>query len=362
VCFSSRQNLTFLGAGVAATHLVGANNNGCNNSFDAFAVVASQNIVLRNLHVASPSNRSIVVQGIVGGTSSATLDRVSTAGSRTHGVLAAGVPGTPSTLVVESSNIDQSQIGNGVFLGGGVNATIRRSTIDDNGTAAPATDGHGLVSFLDSTLLFELGSSSFNYRTALLFDHTSVAVIRNNTFTFNGHGAVFFQKSTSGNVHNNVMDMNGILGTPGCCTGFNAVEVFGDYNGPQMLIHDNSISRSTTNGVFVASGTASVTNNVLFHNFLGVTVHGATSVNVQIHGNRFELPLAQGNEEGLLVEGSAAVVTVGGAGALQNTFVNYIDNPAIHCNPGVTATCPSGGNVFVNSNLPIIGCPASCQQ
>jgi hypothetical protein len=373
VCFSGRQNLTFVGAGVSATNLVGTNNNACDNTRDGFVAVASQGIVVRNLHVAVPAtscavtpatecNRAIVAQGTGLGVTTLTLDRVSTIGNRSHGVVAAGTSGTPSTLLVQSSNLDRSQIGNGLRLGGGVSATVQRSSIDRNGTVLPvASDmGRGVESFLDSTLLIEFSSSSDNYHSALLFTGSSQGTVRYNVLNRNGHAAVFFEQATRGDVYGNLMDTNGILGTPGPTTGFNAVEVFTNWTGPQMLIHENSIYRATTGGIFVGHGPVTVANNYLFDNFIGLTIFDTT--NVGVFGNTFELPLAQGNEEGLFMQGPGLVATVGGAGVNKNTFINYIDNPAIHCNgTGEAATCPSGGNTFQNCNLPIIGCPMTCQ-
>lgn len=376
VCFSTRQNLTFVGAGVLATHLRGANNNGCNNSLDGFVAVSSQNIVVRNLHVnnnvagcalpVSQCNRGIVAFGTAAGPTSMTLDRVSTRGNRSHGVLAAGLSANPTTLLVQYSNLNRSRLGNGLRLGGGVSATVQGSTIDENGTTLPvaADAGRGVESFGDSSLLIEHSSSSFNYHSALLFTGTSAGIVRYNRLDGNGHGAVFFEQATSGQVYGNVMAGNGTLGTPGPTTGFNTVEVFTNWTGPQMLIYQNTISGSTTGGIFIGSGTATVNNNYLYDNFLGITLFTqANPTTATVQGNTFELPLEQGNEEGLFIErwGAALNATVGGTGAQRNTFINYIGNPAIHCSTGTeAAVCPSGGNVFTNSNIPVNGCPASC--
>jgi hypothetical protein len=376
VCFANRQNLTFVGAGVSATRLRGANNNGCNNSLDAFAVLTSQGIVLRNLRVATPNTatcspatacaRGIVAYGIPTPVT-LTLDRVTTIANRGHGVLAVGTSANPSTLIVESSNLDRSRMGNGLRLEGGVNATVRRSTIDNNGTTLPvdANSGRGVEAFADSTLLMEYSSSSDNYHSALLFTGTSTGVVRYSTLDRNGHSAVFFEQGSSGDVYGNVMDDNGILGTPGPTTGFNAIEIYLNWTGPQMLIHENIISRATTTGIFIHRGTVTLANNHLLGNFVGIALYGSVApINANVWGNTFELPLAQGNEEGLFIQrdGAAVSATVGGAtAALRNTFINYIGNPSIHCWTGTEAvTCPAGGNTFVNSDLPISGCPATC--
>ena len=377
VCFASRQNLTFVGAGVSATRLRGANNNACNNTFDAFVAITSQNIVLRNLRVATPNSvscspawscaRSIVAYGVPTPTTM-TLDRVTTNGSRGNGVLAAGNSANPSTLLVESSNLDRSRLANGLSLGGGVSATVRRSTVDGNGTVLPVDplSGRGVEVFADSTLLFENSSSSDNYHSALLFTGTSSGVVRNNRLDRNGHSAIYFEQATSGDVYGNVMDGNGILGTRGATTGWNAIEVYLDYTGPQMLIHDNTISNATDCGIFLHRGTATLTNNYLYNNFIGICLYSSVgSINATMQGNTVELPLAQANEHGFWIErasgGAALTASVGGPSPAQrNTFVNIIDNAAIGCAGTPAVTCPAGGNTFVNSNIPVGGCPVTC--
>jgi hypothetical protein len=376
VCFAGRQNLTFVGAGVTATRLRGANNNGCNNSFDAFSIATSQNIVLRNLRVATPNSvscspalfcaRGIVAYGIPSPTT-LTLDRVSTAGNRGHGVLAVGTSANPSSLIVESSNLDRSRLGNGLRLEGGVSATVRRSTVDGNGTVLPvdALAGRGVEVFADSTLLMEYSSSSDNYHSAVLFTGTSTGVVRYSTLNGNGQAALYFEQATSGDVYGNVMDNNGILGTRGATTGWNAIEVYLDWTGPQMLIHDNTISRATDCGIFLHRGTATLSNNYLYNNFIGICLYSSVgSINAGIFGNTIELPLAQANEQGIFMQrdGSPLTATVGGtAPGQRNTFINVIGNPSIQCWTGSeAATCPSGGNSFVNSDFPIAGCPATC--
>jgi hypothetical protein len=338
----------------------------------------SQNIVLRNLRVATPKTvscaqpwtcaRSIVAYGVPSATTM-TLDRVTTNGSQGNGVVAAGTSADRSTLLVESSNLDRSRLANGLSLHGGVSATVRRSTVDGNGTVLPVDRlraGRGVEVFADSTLLFEHSSSSDNYHSALLFTGTSSGVVRYNRLDRNGHSALYFEQATSGDVYGNVMDFNGTLGTRGATTGWNAIEVYLDYTGPQMLIHDNSISNSTDCGIFLHRGTATLSNNYLYNNFVGICLYSSVgSINATLEGNTVELPLVQGNEHGLWIErasgGAELNASVGGPSAAQrNTFINIIDNSTIGCEGTPAVVCPAGGNTFINSNIPVGRCPATC--
>jgi hypothetical protein len=157
------------------------------------------------------------------------------------------------------------------------------------------------------------------------------------------------------------VDGNGTAGSRGATTGFNGIEIFEGWNGPQMLIQGNWFFRGTTNGVYVGNTVVnvSVTGNYFYDNFLAMTVSGTSTVTLQ--GNLIELPLTQGAEEGILIVGPGPVVSVGGPG-VQNTFRNFIgtDSPAIHCGTSVSVTCPAGGNVWDNVTVHVQGCPASC--
>jgi Right handed beta helix region len=347
VFLPGKQNLTFVGAGVGATHLVG--------SGDAFVAQLSSNIRLRNVHIASPDGRGIIAQG-----SSMTLDRVSTIGNQSYNVLGVGYLGTNATLLIEHSNIDESQVGNGLRLEGGITATVQGSTIDRNGTATGITSisGRGVEVFNDSVLTMDTSSVSDNYFGGILLTGTGSLTISLSEISRNGHNGIAFDQSSSGNIFSNVIDGNGVRGTRGPTTGFNGIELQDTWTGSTMLIHENQISNSTTNGIFIGAGTATVANNYLYNNFVGLSVWQAG--NVAVRGNTFELPIAQGNEEGIYMSGSFVSVTIGGPfSADRNTFTNYIDNPTIHCDTvgGLpVTTAQAGWNLVQNSNLPNIGC------
>jgi hypothetical protein len=338
-----------VGAGVGATHLVGIG--------DGFVAQLSSNITLHNLHVASPNGRGIIAQG-----ASITLDRVATFGNRSYNVLGTGYLGTNASLLIQHSNIDQSQVGNGLRLEGGVTATVHNSTIDGNGTAAGITSisGRGVEMFNDSVLVMDASSVSDNYFGGILLTDTSSLTISLSDVSGNGHNGIALDLNSLGSISGNVIDNNGLRGSRGPTTGFNGIEFQETYTrtGASNLISGNQISNSTTNGVFVGGGAAIIANNNLYNNFVGVSVWQVG--NVTVRGNIFELPLVQGNEEGMYMSGSSISVTIGGPLSTdRNTFKNYIDNPTIHCDTvggQPVTTAQAGWNVIQNSNLPNIGC------
>jgi hypothetical protein len=360
VTLFNQHGLTFLGAGVKATHLQG--------SGDAFVVIDCQNTVLRNVHVKSPNGRGVINLG-----SNLTLDRITTKKNWSHGVLGVQSASNQAVLVVDSSNINKSRMGNGLRLEGGVNATVRRSTIDANGAAvvepAPTASGvgRGVEAFNNSQLTLEYSSVSRNYDGGLAFVQTATAVVRYSTIQNNGVNGFFFQQNAAGDLHNNNILNNGTAGVRGPA-GFNGIEVFNGWTGPSMQIHENWINGNAGNGIYLGGSAAAVlvANNYFFNNFVGMTVN-AEPANVTLQGNTFELPLAQANEEGMLIVGPGPTVTVGGPG-VQNTFKNYLAaggaSPGIHCagTPAPTVTCPVGGNIWDNVDLKVIGCPVSCSS
>jgi hypothetical protein len=353
-----RQALTFLGAGVNATHLNGG------GAADAVNIFESPNIVLRNLHVQSPDQRGIVNQG-----SSMTLDRVATFRNFSHNVLGVRTGASAASFLIDSSNVNTSRMGNGLRLEGGVSATVRRSTIDRNGLhltePRPTTgNGRGVESFGDSQLTLEYSRVNGNYDGGLLIVGSSTAVVRYSEISRNGTNGFLFMDTAAADVYsNNILD-NGVAGSRGAATGYNGIEVFDNWAGPWMAIHENWIFRSTASGMYIGGSSVNVpvANNYFYDNFLGLTANGAT---VTVTGNVFELPLAQGAEEGILIVGPGPVVTVGGPGA-QNTFRNYLNvggaSPAIHCGgvPAPAVSCPAGGNVWDNVDLRVLDCPATC--
>jgi hypothetical protein len=355
-------DLTFLGAGVKATHLQGGSATAPPSSpTDAVTVFESPNIVFRNLHVKSPDQRGIVNQG-----SGLTLDRITTIKNWSHGVLGVGTTITAG-LLIESSNINKSRMGNGLRLEGGVVATVRRSTINGSGRLlteprpTASGNGRGVESFGNSQLTLEYSTVNNSYDGGLLLVQTTNAIIRYSTINGSGTNGVFLGNSVSAQIYGNDMDGNGTAGTRGAATGYNAIEVANGWNGPLLQIDDNWLLRSTTNGVYVGGSAVNVqvSGNYFYDNFLGLTIANPSTVTLQ--SNLFELPLAQAAEEGILIVGPGPTVSVGGPGT-ANTFRNFIgaDSPAIHCAGVVAVSCPAGGNTFDNVTVPVQGCPGTC--
>jgi copper-binding protein NosD len=350
IFFTDRQNLTFVGAGIDATHVVGGG--------DAVFVNRSTNIVLRDLHVASPNGRGIVAQG-----ASMTLDHVSTIGNHGINVYGVGYLGTSSTFLIQNSVLDESQTEAGLFLENDVTATIQGTSLDRNRVGAQLL-GNSVVTIENSSL-------SQNPRGGVLAAAQARAIIRYSAIVQNSDNGLLFRDQTSAEVYGNHIEGNG-TGGPFGANGFNGIEVSGGWNGAQMSIHDNAIWNNSAFGVFIGAGQiAVVERNTFFGNFVGVVVDSSFSttdpVRAVLRGNSFMVNADSLYQEGVFLSGSQVTATLGGPDIqTRNTYRNYVGNPeapfgepAVHCAGGATSICQPGSNVYQNCASPVLGC--ACQ-
>jgi len=322
VSIFQRTNLAFIGAGWTATHLTGS-------GADAFIAELSVGIVLRDLHVASPTNRGIVNSG-----SSMTLERVSTVGNNSHGVLAVDRLGTSATLSILGSRLDQSVVGSGLHLDGGVTATVLRSRVCSNGTAQPPMPGgRGMEIVSGNTVTVEASLVCNNWDGGIQVDNATAApstvTVSNSTLQNNGTNGIIFGHNTAGTVTGNLFSHNGQRGAG--LAGYNGVELLtGSWNGPSMTIDGNTFLSNTGFGILVGSGGSAanpvrVVNNSFDGNWLAVVVINdpnlATFALVQ--GNTFHNTVAlTDNQTGLFIQRyppANATVTIGGPQAAGAT-------------------------------------------
>lgn len=373
VSISQKSNLTFQGV------LQGVNPMGTflnPAAGDAFSCFLSSNITLRDLRIASNGpDGTTPGRGVVNLGSSLTLEHVAAIGSRNTNLIAVehfpgGGGGSLATLTVDRSRMDASQIANGVQLENGVTATIRRTTVNGNGTnpaAMPpppaAPGGRGIVLFGNANVTVEMMSSvSNNHDGGLLGTQTATAVLRNSTFNGNGTNGIYLEALTTGSIMGNTINQNGTRGTRGA-GGFNGIEIAA--TGAPMTISNNTISNNTANAIYLGDGAISVLNNTMFNNWVGITIDNSANrpMNITVRGNTFELPAGAPFSAGMFLDsttGASLAVTIGGAAtADKNTFRNYGSFPGIFCNLNtINAQCVMGGNIFINCSAPVQNCPA----
>lgn len=353
VAFSRYSNLTLIGAGWNATHLTGGGAAGQ----DALQAIWSSGITLRNLHVKSPNQRGVINKG-----SSLTLDRVSTIGNYGHGVLATSYSGVLATLSVLYSRLDETKIGTGIRLGGGVSATVLSSSVSRNGTAvtdpAPSLDGRGIEALSDTQLVVRSSTIADNHDGGILVDNTQSptpgsTTVESCNIQRNGVNGIIYGNNTKGLVRYNNLSYNG------AATPANGIELLQGWNGPSMTIVGNTFAYNT-NGVIIGSGTVTVANNYFNTNRVGVWVARATTVpsNVTIRGNILDAQAPIQVGVFILELWGNPIVTIGGpAAAEKNVFKNQLARPAIACNSGTAITnCRLSWNQFLNSTFPVSKC------
>jgi hypothetical protein len=368
IILSQKSNLTFQGS-VQGTSLTGTTINP--SAGDAFTCTLCSNIALRDLHITSNGpDGSTPGRGVVNIGSSMVLERVGAIGSRNTNVIAAQQSsGSPAAITIVRSFLNSSQIGNGLQLETGATAVILRSSVSNNGTnpaAMPpppaAPGGRGIVLFNNAIANVSDSRINTNFDGGLLATATANAVLQRNTFALNGTNGAYYELQTTGGITGNTFSSNGTRGTRGA-GGFNGVEVAG--LGAAMTISGNTFENNTLNGIYVGDGTVTVTGNVFFNNFLGMTIDNPLNrpVNITVKGNTFQLPAGAPYSEGIFMASStnaSLTITIGGAAAAdKNTFRDYGSFPAIHCNINtINAQCVTGGNIFINSSFPVQNCPS----
>jgi len=360
VSISNKSNLTFQGAGQTASHINPP-------AGDAFSAFQSTSITLRDLHIASGGpDGSTAGRGVVNVASSMTLERISTTGNRDHNVIGIQFQGNNATFAIDRSNLSQSQIGNGVELEGGITANITRTNVNGNGTDTanlPVNGGRAIVLTSNSTANVSFCNVNSNYDSAILVSHTSSATLSNNTIKTNGKNGVYYELQATGAITGNNISFNGTRGPFGA-SGFNGVEV-NLASTTSMTISGNTFVGNSANGIYADGGMINVMNNSFRDNFVGVTIANNNNVatNATVRGNLLQLSAGRPYSEGVfLFSGTAATLTIaigGGTMSDKNTFQDYGTYPAIHCNTSnINATCPAGGNTFINSSLPVASCPS----
>src|SRR5262249_27382341 len=150
----------------------------------------------------------------------------------------------------------------------------------------------------------------------------------------------------------------------GPTTGLNGLEFFTNFTGT-AVVSGNTFRANTGNGIFIGSSasTIQVANNTFDSNFVGMTLDALVApLSATIQGNTFTVPVGTpGTYVGILAFGSGVTSTIGGDGALGNTFENYTDGNFIHQmdsggSPNRIVGCPNDtilANTFTRAGRPV---------
>jgi parallel beta-helix repeat protein len=238
--------------------------------------------------------------------------------------------------------------------------------VNGNGTdtaSVPVTGGRAIVLTSNSTATVSFCNVNLNYDTAILVSNTSSMNLSNNTINSNGRNGVFYDQQSTGTISGNNISFNGTRGSFGA-GGYNGAEVNLD-SGFSITISGNTFTSNTANGIYADGGNTNVLNNSFRDNFVGVTVANTRNVatSATVKGNQLQLSPSQPFSVGMYLFSSTVAsltITIGGAATVdKNTFRDYATYPAIQCNVStISASCPSGGNIFINSTNHVVSCPS----
>jgi parallel beta-helix repeat protein len=316
VVVNNKSNITIVGAANQSSILSPANG-------DAIAVRSSSNVTIENVWFRSQGSkgRGLSVLG-----SSITIENIQTNGTYGDGVFAASLNGTNSTLTAVSCHFDGSQTGSGLNLKSGVTAMISGSTFNGNGTAPNVTQSSvGLGVGGNCAITVVNSQFSGNTNAGLVALESATVSVTGSTFSNNqkGDGALFLQQANVDLV-DDTFSSNGEI--PGADTGFNGVEFLTGYSG-NATVTGSQFLNNTAFGVF-SGGSANniqITNNVFDNNLAGVFLDASDApITATVQGNTFVVPAsAPDTDNGFLAVGAGVTATVGGAGALENTFEDY---------------------------------------
>jgi len=372
-----QSNVSFIGAGQNATHIDPSNG-------DALFLDTDTNIWIDGVNfdgLGSVVNSTSGTQGrgLVLFGSSASIRHTSTTGSRAYGVLTASSGSNLSTLNAAFAHFDATQIGNGLDMQSGTTANISNCSFNSNGylsSQIPGTNntngGRGFV--IEATCTATIGSSTFdyNYNGGAFTRNQSATTFTGCEFSYNvqGNGGLILDQSTV-SVNSSMVQGNGTVRT--LASGYNGFEVYENFTGTASFT-GNTFYQNTASGLQLNGPNITVSSNWFYNNLVGINVNGVfvppittttyagKVTNPIITGNTFQVLVGSTVEEGVFGLGSGAEGTIGGAGNLGNTFMNYHSLNAIDQakttsqSPGTDYGAPLwtiSTNNYVNSPNPI---------
>lgn len=270
------------------------------------------------------------------------------------------------------ARLNRSRAGHGISGWGNSYVRVVSSEVSNNGytiapAVAPPDAGKGLDIRDDSE--GEARRSTFHANLTYAIVDVGRSVVRLNLNTIDSTGVNGINVCASGitpdtsviYMTNNWVAANGFNWPGGQGSG---MEVFLTCSGTQT-ISGNVFVGNALNGLFVASGTANVTNNSFQANTIGLTLYATdgfggeersyTSPVVTLYGNTYDANA----RVGIFPErypGSTlrdVFATVGGSGAGQKNFFRNYASPKFHAigcyNVTTNFKCPLGGNSFDHS-------------
>ncbi len=351
---------------------------------DALFLQAATGYVVRNMRFtgAPGLGRGIVTAGGPGSVLAAhpgpqlSLVQVDAIESDGTNVLLTGT----SNVRIRDSRISRSRAGHGASVWGYSYARVLDSDVEQNGYAIapgppPPDAGKGLDVRDDSEIDARRNLIRANLTFGVIAINRSVLRLTSNAITASGYDGIIVCGAAANDTTASYLTGNWIAGngTVQPVPGWNGLEYYLTCIGSHQVT-GNSFVANTQNGIFIGSGTLTLTGNAFQANRVGVVAFAgtdagtpsSTDTTLTVYGNVFDTNTV-GGFYGARSLGTtrALTATIGGTGAGQaNVFKNH-PPPAyfgISCdNLATTFACPTNGNTFSNNATDIAAtCPASC--
>jgi hypothetical protein len=362
-----KNNVKLIGAGRRATSIVPANG-------DAIVLQGSTGNVVERFTIGSTTGRGVVLIGGAGSVSpslpgsSLTIALNDIEETNSYGVLVTGA----SHAEIRSNRIARTKSMSGIGTQSGApSATIEDNEITASAYPAGAPGGNGIEAQSSSQLTIARNDIHDNNRFGIIGIVDSHLDIHANTITANRLNGIILCGAAANDTSTAQVVGNWIAGNGTDLQngqGYNGLEFYGSCLGSQT-VSGNVFDGNSLNGVFVGSGSASISGNLFTRNRNGITVFasssGSANTQATISGNTF----ADNLQDGVFVQRwpdstRSVGASVGGKQGGQGNEFSGHGFHGIGCSGSpLSLTCPAGGNTFFDNNDDIeSSCPATCAK
>ncbi len=350
-------------------------------SGDALAAQGATGYVVRGMRFTggAGSGRGLVLIGGPGSVSPGfpgpqfSLQQVDVVDSGSTNVLLTGT----SNVRIRDSRINRSRTGHGMSLWQASYARVRDGEILQNGYTVPAGPplpdaGKGLDVRQDSEIDARRNVIRANLTLGVSGVDRSVVRLTSNAIDGSGYDGIIIgganpNDTTTAYITGNWIAGNGTVPSP---DGWNGIEFYISSIGAHQVTSNFFVANSA-NGLFIGSGTVTITGNYFQGNRVGVFGYSgasSTDTTMSVYANTFDSNTVEGLfAERELTATKKIIATIGGTGTGQPNLFRNIQPPAffaIACYNIIQPTfvCPSGGNTFVNNvrDIDTGNCPATC--
>ncbi len=237
-------------------------------------------------------------------------------------------------------------------------ATIAYNEIANNGppSTGPATGANGIEA-IASTIATIVGNNIHgNTRMGIIGVGDTHLTISANTITANVLDGVIMCGANANDpstaaITGNTISGNGTYGGGG----YNGVEFYATCVGSQF-VSGNTFDGNSLNGIYLGSGSLSLSSNIFSNNKNGITVNASTLSSTSVLLSAFGNSFTNNPQDGIYaqIDSGAPHELIATIGGTQSGQANYFSGQGFHAigcaaSSRMLLNCPAGGNTFVTA-------------